>query len=100
VQAAHWYRAQLLAEEWRASAHRLLHHLGESEEARLENRLLKRLAAHPEGLSVRSLYRTLRSPRKPVMEALKALEQDRQVMQDFARSGAHGPKAEVYRLVV
>jgi hypothetical protein len=99
VRAAHWYRAQQLAETWRASAHRLLHDLGESEEARLEIRILKLLAAHSEGISVRSIYRALRSPRKPVIEALKALEQDGRVEQDFMRNGSQGRKAEAYRLV-
>ncbi len=99
VRAAHWYRAQQVVEIWRASAHRLLHDLGESEEARLEIRILKLLAAHPDGISVRSIYRALRSPRKPVIESLKALEQDGRVEQDFMRSGQQGRKAESYRLV-
>lgn len=99
VRAAHWYRAQQIVETWRASAHRLLHDLGESEEARLEMRILKLLSSNANGLSVRDIYRALRSPRKPVMEALKALEQDGQVEQHYARSGQHGPKAECYRLV-
>jgi hypothetical protein len=99
VRAAHWYRAQLIAETWRASAHQLLHDLGESEEARLETRILKLLASHREGLSVRDIYRTLRSARKPVIEALRALVQDGQIQQDFARGGHHGPKAEYYRIV-
>ncbi len=99
VRAAHWYCAQEIVETWRASAHRLLHDLGDSEESRLETRILKLLAAQPGSLSVRSIYRTLRSPRKPVIEALKALEQDGQVELDFVRSGQHGPKAEAYRVV-
>jgi len=99
VRAAHWYRARQIVETWRASAHRLLHDLGESEEARLELRILKLLSSHPNGLSVRDIYRALRSPRKPVLEALKALEQDGQVEQHYARGGQHGPKAECYRLV-
>jgi len=77
----------------------MLHDLGESEEARLEMRILKLLASNANGLSVRDIYRALRSPRKPVLEALKALEQDGQVEQHYARSGQHGPKAECYRLV-
>jgi hypothetical protein len=86
-------------ETWRASAHRLLHDLGESEEARLEMRILRLLAGQPHGLSVRSIYRTLRSPRKPVIEALKALELDGRVEQDFARKGDRGPRTEIFRLV-
>jgi hypothetical protein len=99
VRAAHWYRAQQIVETWRASAHRLLHDLGDSEEARLEMRILRLLAGQPNGLSVRSIYRTLRSPRKPVIEALKALELDGRVEQDFVRNGQQGRKAETYRLI-
>ncbi|MCD4684494.1 MAG: DUF3987 domain-containing protein [Anaerolineae bacterium] len=99
VRAAHWYRAQQIVETWRASAHRLLHDLGESEEARLEMRILRLLAGQPNGLSVRSIYRTLRSPRKPVIEALKALELDGRVVQDFARQGERGPRTEIFQLV-
>jgi hypothetical protein len=99
VRVEHWYRAQQLAETWRASAHRLLRQLGESEEVRLETRILKLLAGQPVGLSVRSIYRTLGSLRKPVTEALKALEQDGRVSQDFDRQGDRGPQTAIYRLV-
>ncbi len=99
VRAAHWYRAQQMAEAWRASAHRLLHDLGENEESRLETRILKLLSGQPAGLSVRDIYRTLRSPRKPVLEALKALEQDGQIAADLQRTGQRGPATEFYRLL-
>jgi hypothetical protein len=99
VRAAHWYRAQEIVETWRASAHRLLHDLGESEEARLEMRILKLLIGQPGGLSVRSIYRALRSPRKPVIEALKALEQDGQVVQDITANSERGRPTERYRLI-
>jgi len=98
VRAAHWYRAQEIVETWRASAHRLLHDLGESEEARLEMRILKLLIGQPGGLSVRSIYRALRSPRKPVIEAIKALEQDGQVVPDLSGAGERGRPSERYRL--
>jgi hypothetical protein len=48
---------------------------------------------------VRSIYRTLGSLRKPVTEALKALEQDGRVIQDFDRQGDRGPQTEISRLV-
>ncbi len=99
VRAAHWYRAQQIVETWRASAHRLLHDLGESEESRLETRILKLLSGQKEGLSVRSIYRALRSPRKPVMEALKALEQDGQVAGEVVQTGERGRPSERYWLV-
>jgi hypothetical protein len=99
VRAAHWYRAQQMAEAWRASAHRLLHDLGENEESRLETRILKLLSGQPGGLSVRDIYRTLRSPRKPVLESLKALEQDGQIVCEAQRTGLRGPATEFYRLL-
>ena len=98
VRAAHWYRAQQMAESWRASAHRLLHDLGESEEARLEKRILRLLGGQPQGFSVRDIYRALGSPRKAVAEALKALEQDGRVLSDLGRQGSRGPRTEVFRL--
>ena len=99
VRAAHWYRARQIVETWRASAHRLLHDLGESEEARLEMRILKLLASHANGLSVRDIYRALRSPRKPVIEVLKALEQDGQVVPEVVQNGGRGRPSECYRLI-
>ncbi len=99
VRAAHWYRAQSIVETWRVSAHRLLHDLGESEEARLETRILKLLSGQAAGLSVRDIYRALRSPRKPVIEAIKALEQDGRVALEFIPSAGRGRPSECYRLV-
>jgi DNA-binding GntR family transcriptional regulator len=51
------------------------------------------------GLSVRDIYRTLGSPRKPVAEALKALELDGRVVQGLDRQGERGPQTELYRVV-
>jgi len=42
----------------------------------LENRILTLLRSSGEPCTVRQIYRALRSPRKPVIEALKALEAD------------------------
>ncbi len=97
VTAAHWYRAQQMTEEWRASAHRLLADLGENEEARLENRILGLLRTAGGVATVRDLYRALRSPRKPVVEALKALEQDGQVMR-VELPPKPGVRSEAYQL--
>jgi hypothetical protein len=98
VRAAHWYRAQQITEEWRASAHRLLADLGENEEARLENRILGLLRTAGGVATVRDLYRALRSPRKPVVEALRALEQDGQVLR-VELPPKPGMRSEAYRLV-
>jgi hypothetical protein len=99
VRLAHWYRAQQIAETWRASAHRLLHELGDSEELRLEVRILRLLAANPDGLSTRSIYRTLKTTRKPVVEALNALEQGGRLQRVLTDTeGRPGPRPDVFRL--
>ncbi len=99
VRLAHWYRAQQIAETWRASAHRLLHELGDSEELRLEVRILRLLTANPDGLSTRSIYRTLKTMRKPVVEALNALEQDGRLQRVVTGTeGRPGPRPDMFRL--
>ena len=100
VQAAHWYRAQQIAETWRASAHRLLHELGDNEELRLEIRVLRLLRANADGMTVRSIYRTLKVSRKVVLEALNALEQDGRVNRiTVVEAVRPGPRLELFRLV-
>ncbi len=97
VSQAHWFRAQLITEEWRASAHRLLAELGENAEMRLEKRILGLLKSSGGSASVRDLYRALRSPRKPVIEALKALERDGRVLKVDLPPNP-GRRSEAYRL--
>jgi len=97
VTAAHWYRAQQIVEDWRASAHRLLADLGENEEGRLENRILSFLRACGGVATVRDIYRALRSARKPVIEALRALEEDG-CIERVELPPKPGVKSEAYRL--
>lgn len=97
VKAAHWYRAQQIVESWRASAHRLLADLGENEEGRLEGRILSFLRACGGAATVRDIYRALHSPRKPVTEALRALEEDGCVVR-VELPPKPGLKSEAYRL--
>ena len=98
VEPAHWYRAQMITESWRASAHRLLADLGENEEARLENRILGLLRGQQNPVTVREIYRALRSTRKPVVEALKALETDGVILRVEAPTKP-GRKSEMYTLI-
>jgi hypothetical protein len=99
VTAAHWYRAQGIVEEWRASAHRLLADLGENEEGRLENRVLGLLKVCGGSATVRDLYRALRAPRKTVLETLKALEEDGRVMRVQHAYNGRGRPPEKYELI-
>jgi hypothetical protein len=100
VRAAHWYRAQQIVETWRESAHRLLHELGDSEELRLEVRVLRLLRANADGLTVRNIYRSLKTTRKSVLEALTALSQDGRIQQfSTPDDGRSGPRPDLYRLV-
>ncbi len=98
VQPAHWYRAQQITEQWRASAHRLLQDLSESTESRLETRILRLLKAHPGELTLRDIYKELHADRKPVADILQSLEQDGQV-ERIASSMRPGPHTERYRLI-
>jgi hypothetical protein len=99
VTAAHWYRAQGIAEDWRASAHRLLADLGENEEGRLENRVLGLLRVCGGSATVRDLYRSLRAPRRTVLETLKALEEDGRVMRVQHAYNGRGRPPEKYELI-
>jgi DNA-binding transcriptional ArsR family regulator len=98
VTAAHWYRAQEIAEEWRASAHRLLADLGETEEGRLEERILRFLRACGGSATARDVYRALRASRRTVQDALKALEDDGQVVRVLHGCSGRGRPPEKYAL--
>lgn len=99
VTVAHWYRAQQITEDWRASAHRLLADLGENEEGRLESRILGLLRTCGGSATVRDIYRALRSPRKTVLDALKALEDDGRVGRVQHAYNGRGRPPEKYELI-
>ena len=99
VTPAHWFRAQRIVEDWRASAHRLLADLGQNEETRLEDRILSFLRAQPQPVSARDIYRSLRSLRKPVVDALAALQADGSIYcLPAASSGTRGFRADLYQI--
>lgn len=78
VSLPHYVRAQLICEQWRASAHQLYYNLtGMAEADSFEHRLLNYIArAEKEGLTTRELYKLLRSTREKVEAAIFALEKD------------------------
>lgn len=82
VTADHWNAAQVLAEGWRQSPHRLLEQLDRSGEAVMERRQQDRLLsaireAGQNGIVMRDLYRKLNLSAK----------QARQLVQDLIRAG-------------
>jgi hypothetical protein len=82
VTVDHWNAAQVLAEGWRGSAHRLLEQLDRSSEAVVERRQQDRLLntirqAGAGGIALRELYRNLNFSAK----------QARQLAQDLMRAG-------------
>jgi uncharacterized membrane protein len=98
VTLAHWCRAQEIVEGWRASAHRLLADLGETEESRLEERILRFLRARGGSATARDVYRALRASRRTVQDALKALEDDGQVVRVLHGCSGRGRPPEKYAL--
>ncbi len=63
-------------------------------------RVLRLLAANPDGLTARSIYRTLKTLRKPVIDALTALELDGRVQKiPISAEGRPGPRPDVYRVL-
>lgn len=95
VELEHWYKGQFIAEAWRASAHRLLDKLGETLERRIEDAVMRILSGSPQGLTARDIYRMLNLPRKPVAEALEALEEDGRVYR-VSTDTKNGRKVELW----
>jgi hypothetical protein len=96
VSLAHWARGQSIAEGWRASAHRLLDSLSNRrvvEEHNTEDRILKMiLTAGTEGITARSIYRTLGLRRAEFDLAVAGLVRDG-LIREVEIKPARGPSA-------
>lgn len=96
--AAHWFRAQQIAEDWRASAHRFLSAMTVSEDAEHQSRVLNHLRRYPEGETKTELLERTHLRRQQLEEALSGLIESGQV-QVFKRKNQRGPEATVYQAV-
>ncbi len=92
---AEWARGQLVAESWRASAHRLLKAVDNGDDTRNENRILDHLHRHPAGATLREITHDLGLPRKTIQEALDALRSSGDVLEQ-KRKPSRGPEATIY----
>jgi hypothetical protein len=95
IELNHWARAQLIAESWRASLHRLLKSVDMGEDARTENAILEHLLKHREGETIREIVQRTGRNRKSVQEAIEALRVSGLVIED-QRKGTRGPAAVIY----
>ncbi|NJO20393.1 MAG: hypothetical protein HC838_10640 [Spirulinaceae cyanobacterium RM2_2_10] len=101
ISAAHWARAQMLTEEYRASAHRLLSELNVSQDVKNEQKILDFIAraAKDRPPSKRDIHRgTGIKNRKDVNGAIDALVESGAV-QTVERNIGRGPSTTAYVLV-
>lgn len=98
VTMAHWYRAQQLAEEWRASSHRFLKEMTISEDAESENRVITYIRRHPDGVTSSDLIHSTRLKSNAIKGALESLMESGQI-EMFKRKSSRGPEATCYKTV-
>jgi len=101
ISVAHWGRAQMLAEQYRASAHRLLSELNVSQDVKNEQKILNFIArsAKDRPPSKRDIHRgTGIKNRKDVYSAIDALVESGSV-EPVERNIGRGPKTTAYILV-
>jgi hypothetical protein len=98
IESRHWYRAQMIAEQARASAHRLLGELNQTQDSMVETRVASLIARHPEGVTLRYLTRSVGFSRKQIQEAIESLIEGAAIeRQEF--KAAKGPSTFVYKIV-
>lgn len=100
ITLAHWARAQMIVERWRASVHRLIAMPDlEKSEKNLESKVLQYLKNTANGLTARevaiSLGQTGTRERREVDETLLRMEKDG-LLKKGQRKGARGPSTEVF----
>ena len=101
ITTAHWARAQMLSEEYRASAHRLLSELNVSQDVKNEQKILDFIArtAKDRPPSKRDIHRgTGIKNRKDVYAAIDALVESGTI-ETTERSGGRGPSTTAFVLV-
>ena len=99
ITAAHWARAQQIAEAWRASAHRALAMLTEDEAAALEDRVMGFVQdAGPRGVRLRDIYRALGLRREAAEAVMAGLVRDGLITEAVV-GNERGRPSLIYRAV-
>jgi hypothetical protein len=95
VTPSYWFRAQQIVETWRASAHRLLFDISQSEDSNTESRILKHLGSYPDGETLYELTNRTKLPRRAIQDALSSLIASGMV-KETERKPQRGPTAKAY----
>lgn len=95
VEDRHWFRAQQIAEAWRASAHRCLKDLSMSSYSEAETRVRNYLARFPDGATRTQLLNGTTLPKKALDEVLETLGEAGEVEVQQRKTG--GRVAHIYK---
>lgn len=98
VTMTHWWRAQQIAEDWRASSHRFLREMTISEDAESENRVITYIRRNPDGVTSSDLIHSTRLKANAIKATLESLMESGQI-EMFKRKGNRGPEATCYKAV-
>jgi hypothetical protein len=96
IEKRHWYRAQMIAEQWRDSIHRAILSLSQSEENVIEDRVLSQIRSVDGGLTKRELCRRSGMGSKTINPALASLMESGLVISESVQPTT-GPSKTVYR---
>lgn len=95
IEDRHWYRALLIAEEWRASAHRCLHQLSTTNHHESESKIRLLLGRYPEGITRSEILRASDLTVKQVDEVLGVMVEAGEI--EVIERKTTGRAAKVYR---
>lgn len=99
VELRHLARAQQIVERWRAALHSMLHEGTATDEARLSDRALERLAkGGSQGMTARDLYRELKVKSEDMRSILEELVLAGKVAREVGK-GKNGQTVELWRLI-
>jgi hypothetical protein len=96
VEECHWYRAQQIAEDWRAAAHRVLKDLSTSEYSESENKVRLALEQDKTGMTRTALLKITDLPVRMLDEVLEMLL-DAGEVEEISHKNPRGRPATLYR---
>lgn len=96
VRLAHWARAQMIVESWRASLHRLLVILAQTVDSQAQDRIAKLLKNSPTGLTLREISRSTGIPTVRLQSAIEVLAESGN-LEAVEVKPETGPSTRLYR---